>query len=63
MEERTGLQREAEHLRQRLKAADEQAKKYQEAIASLEEKGTNSRTPELEGEGLSDEINTSRKDL
>ena len=66
MEERNGLQREAEHLRDRLKAADEQIRKGHETIASLEEKitaGRTSGTEEFEGEGLSEEINTSRKDL
>jgi hypothetical protein len=66
LEERAGLQRETENLKDRLKMANDQLKRNQDTISSLEEKAANARTPgseELEGEGLNDEINTSRKDM
>ena len=66
MEERNGLHREADHLRDRLKTADAQLRKNQEDIRTLEEKLATTRSPgadEFEGEGLSEELNTSRKDL
>jgi hypothetical protein len=66
MEERNGLQREADQVKDRLKSAQEQLLKNAQIIATLEDKLGIARTPEspdVEGEDLSNEMNISRKDL
>ena len=68
-EEKNVLQLETEHLKERLKLAEEHTTRDVGLIATLEEKLKEStgngatNLDDLGGEDLNDEINTSRKDL
>lgn len=68
-EEKEALQIETEHLKERLKLAEEQTTRDAGVIATLEERLKESTSngamglDDLGGEDLNDEINTSRKDL
>jgi hypothetical protein len=68
-DEKRELELEVDRLKERLKAADEQTARDVGVIAALEErlKESSGRSPEIiqdiDGEGLDDEMNTSRKSL
>lgn len=68
-DEKEALQLEMEHLKERLKLAEEQSTRDTGVIATLEERLKESTSngatdlDDLGGEDLNDEINTSRKDL
>jgi hypothetical protein len=69
LEEKKALQLETEHLKERLKLAEEQSTRDVGLIATLEERLKESTSngatdlDDLGAEDLNDEINTSRKDL